>query len=149
MSISRNIYLGPWIKILNGEYYVPKKTFGCVNPDCSEYNKNISGKFCKECGKPYGEFEIQVKQYFNIHDFCETVYKDCDRFTDVKFYNGDYYVIPNQKEQGGFWIDDEVDAIDSKDFDFSHNQFWKELAEYLKDAGIDFELGSGLISDYS
>jgi hypothetical protein len=146
MSISRNIYLGPWIKILNGEYYEPKKTFGCVNPDCSEVHSNIFEKFCSSCGNTLEEFQIQVKKYFNIHDFCEKVYKDCDRFSDVAD-GADYYVISNRREQAGDWINEEI-TIDSKDFDLEHNQFWKELAEYLKDAVVEFELGSGLISYY-
>jgi len=146
MSMSRNIYLGPWVKILNGEYYEPKKTFGCVNPVCKDFHSNISGKFCKECGKPYENFEIQVRKYFDIHDFCEKVYKDCDRFADVRVENK-YYVISNNHEQGGDWINEET-AIPSCDFYLEHNQFWKELAEYLKDAGVEFELDYGLIYYY-
>lgn len=149
MGYSNNVYVGPYVKISHDFKYrsETKETYPCcVNENCKSFEKEFKRTFCPDCGKEICESErIIVKETrFNIHEFTEEHFDDCDMFMDASEYMDAYYIIGNRRYQG---IADlpENDMIDIENcIPEKIHEDWDKLKEKLTEQNIPYQFGIGV-----
>ena len=59
MGVDRNQHLGPYVECVFKAEKRTVKHLGCANPECAEYKRKHSEKFCSTCGSPRAGFEVE------------------------------------------------------------------------------------------
>ena len=72
MGIDRGAYIGPHITIEKVSSTFEEETFlGCVNDECSLFEKESQNNFCSNCGKEIGGYIVETEINMNIYDIVE------------------------------------------------------------------------------
>lgn len=59
MSISHNIYFGPFVSCEKNYTKTYEQKWGCQETGCPRYRSEIKTNFCHECGKPVSTWSVE------------------------------------------------------------------------------------------
>lgn len=151
MGYSNNVYIGPYVKISHDFKYISetKETYPCcVNEHCKSFEKEFRRTFCPDCGDEICESErIIVKELrFDIHEFTEEHFDDCDMFCSASEYMNAYYIIGNRSCQSIASLD-ENEMIDiEKCIPEKIHEDWNTLKLKLTEQNIPYQFGIGVFN---
>lgn len=136
MSISKTVYIGPYLRV-----YMPKEKYKDGSGRCPTCGETSYAKFCKNDGSEIQEVEKECLSDF--FDFCESVFGNGDQFATANDNTNYKIVIANLPGQGGLYIEDE------REYKIPNNYLsddWQKLIGALQKARIDFESHYGIVS---
>lgn len=147
MSIKKSVYFGPYIKT-NATIEKEDKFTGCLNPQCK--SEPISSKFCPYCGSETVQIPRIKKYKFDIHNFCDKHFGNCDMFTTSGEHSGDStFILPNV---GRAFIYDnqieldllerEIPTIDQ----IRKMDMWNALLPKMDEMGIEYSIHYGIVN---
>jgi len=102
MSISYNLYIGPYIQVHNPPKPSFEELYACPNSKCSKYQSGTDNKFCFQCGTPVSLLKVPSKEkiYFDCYEECNERLRNVfseyspDGMKDYSFF------IPNSSKVG-------------------------------------------------
>lgn len=78
MSVDTNMYVGPAIIFDNEERDVVNKISSCACVDCNNHLKNISTKYCSECGTEITAMERTDRERINLSELVDSYENECE-----------------------------------------------------------------------
>lgn len=155
MSMHRNFYYGPYMKIWLPSVPSTKHQRICPNGGCTNHFKYVQTPFCPLCGHMIEDETVQVLCRMSLHDFFEKEFNDIDLFIVIHPDNEDYTIaLSNQTSiQGGrhFEYSDSSEILTFSEESiqqlksFFNQEDWVKFEESLKKNDIRYEKKTGII----
>lgn len=76
MGMSKEIYIGPAIRVEVVTQTILKSRKGCINESCSHYKSYVQGHFCHQCGEEYGLISIRQEVESDMLENIDDYYSD-------------------------------------------------------------------------
>lgn len=114
MSVSYQVYVGPYVQVHNPPKDAVKIHHGCSNEKCREYQRPSGTKYCSNCGTEIKLLTIPTKApiHFDVYDETKGKLTEiCRQFLPdpMKEYK---FVVPNVGKTGTFLYEHDCEVIE-------------------------------------
>lgn len=112
MGVDYFVHVGPYIKVFNPEKDDFNEYNSCINMQCNNYHKKISGKFCCLCGKEITLLKVPCKtrigDKFDVYgEFNDSLYH-AYQYSDYEIYLPNHKIL-NRKHMFSPWDSLEIE----------------------------------------
>jgi len=151
MSMSMNIYLGPYLAINKVKIPSERKEITCPNTKCEFYGRYMNSKFCDGCGNRIAQVTVPIEIDFDYYDMMEVEFGNGDLLSRPYMDKDDFdFLIANSGGQGGLHIDhQDENEIPITTETLPSGGDWDKVCKALDDRKMTYQKRYGLLTWYS